>query len=154
MKQDILNFYATKKARYLSPRWSLVLVAPDKGFTLMQQSLNSVLIFKMGKIATVKFMHTLRRRERVSTMILLQFVTLILQNILSRDSVVCTHTWILPVRKASFVTMWSITRFCGHLPRYYKRMASIVSQIVVVLGNRKLSGGSVNWPWVRRRNLL
>ena len=46
-----------------------------------------------------------------------------------------------------------ITSFCGHLSCYHQRMASIVSQIVVVLVNRKLSDGSVNWPWVRRRNL-
>ena len=33
------------------------------------------------------------------------------------------------------------------------RMPLIVSQIVVVLVNRKLSDGSVNWPRVRRSNL-
>ena len=32
-------------------------------------------------------------------------------------------------------------------------MASIVSQIVVVLVSRELSDGSVNWPRIRRRNL-
>ena len=32
-------------------------------------------------------------------------------------------------------------------------MASFISQIVVVLVNRELSEGSVNWPRVRRRNL-
>ena len=31
-------------------------------------------------------------------------------------------------------------------------MASIVLQIVVVLVNRELSEGSVNWPHVSRRN--
>ena len=33
-------------------------------------------------------------------------------------------------------------------------MASIVSQIVVVLVNREISAGSVNWPRVRRRYYL
>ena len=46
----------------------------------------------------------------------------------------------------------SITSFFGSLPRYYKRMASIVSQIVVVFVNRELSDGPVNWPYVSRRN--
>ena len=32
-------------------------------------------------------------------------------------------------------------------------MASIVLQIIVVLVNRELAEGSVNWPRVRRRNL-
>ena len=32
-------------------------------------------------------------------------------------------------------------------------MVSIVSQIVVILVNRELSDGSVNWPRVRRRSL-
>ena len=45
-----------------------------------------------------------------------------------------------------------ITSFCGHLPRYHYRMASIVSQIVVVLVNRELSVGSVNRPHVSRHN--
>ena len=45
-----------------------------------------------------------------------------------------------------------ITSFCGHLLRYHKRMASIESQIVEVLVDRVLSGGSLNWAQVRRRN--
>ena len=36
-----------------------------------------------------------------------------------------------------------ITSFCGHLPHYLWRMASIVSQMVVVLVNRDLSDGPV-----------
>ena len=32
-----------------------------------------------------------------------------------------------------------MTSFCGHLPRYHKRMASIGSYIVVILVNRELS---------------
>ena len=42
---------------------------------------------------------------------------------------------------------WSrvpITSFFGHLPHYHWRMASIVSQIGVVLVNRVLSDGHVN----------
>ena len=45
-----------------------------------------------------------------------------------------------------------ITSFFGSLPRYHWRMASIVSQIVVVLMNRELSEEPVNWPHVSRRN--
>ena len=44
--------------------------------------------------------------------------------------------------------LFIITSFYGHLPRYHYQMASIVSQIVVVLVNRELSDESVNWPHV------
>ena len=50
-----------------------------------------------------------------------------------------------------FPQSYIVTSICGNLPRC--RMASIISQIVVVLVNRMLSDGSVSWPRVRRRNL-
>ena len=40
----------------------------------------------------------------------------------------------------------------GYVPRYYLRMASSVTKIVVILMNRVLSDRSVIWPQVRRRN--
>ena len=40
----------------------------------------------------------------------------------------------------------------GYVPRYYLRMASSVTKIVVILMNRALSDRSVIWPQVRRRN--
>ena len=42
----------------------------------------------------------------------------------------------------------AITSCCEHLPRYHYRVASIVSQIVVILMNRVLSDRLVNWPCV------
>ena len=42
-----------------------------------------------------------------------------------------------------------ITSFCGLLPLYHQRMASIVARIGVVLVNRELNDGSVNWPQVK-----
>ena len=47
---------------------------------------------------------------------------------------------------------FSITSFCGHLPRYHWRMVSIVSQTDVVLVNRRLSNESFNWAHVSMRN--
>ena len=43
----------------------------------------------------------------------------------------------------------SITSFFGSLPHYH---SYIVSQIVVVLVNREISHGPVNWPHVSRCN--
>ena len=54
-------------------------------------------------------------------------------------------------KKQLSFSLFYITSFYGHLPRYHWRTASIVSQIVLILINRKLSDGSVNWPRVRRR---
>ena len=38
-----------------------------------------------------------------------------------------------------------IASVCGHLSYYHWRMASVTSQIIVVLVNRELSYGSVDW---------
>ena len=56
------------------------------------------------------------------------------------------------IRNERMIDASSITSFCGNLPRYHYRMSSIFSQIFVVLVNRDLSGGSINWPrvWMRQ----
>ena len=46
-----------------------------------------------------------------------------------------------------------IANLFEHLPRYHWHMASIVSQIVVILVNRVQSDMPVYWPTVKRRNL-
>ena len=55
--------------------------------------------------------------------------------------IICTDT-------IQHAILFIITSFYGHLPRYYYQIVFIVSQIVVVLVNRELSDGSVNWPHV------
>ena len=47
-----------------------------------------------------------------------------------------------------------IASFCGHLPYYHWRMASVTSQIIVVLVKRELylSYGSVDWLPIGRPN--
>ena len=57
--------------------------------------------------------------------------------------------FILFLDKRLLTAFYIITSFCGLLPLYHQRMASIVARIDVVLVNRELNDGSVNWPQVK-----
>ena len=69
--------------------------------------------------------------------------------------IVAIGTWKLCLPTCIFIIQVFFSSFCNHLPcyMYHWQMASIISQIIVVWGNRELSDGSFNWPRVNRRNL-